>query len=131
MASSASQVRTVTPIDVLGNRHLEVIVITWTAHTDGTFTSYAIGNVYGTLERMVTNPGSTAPQANYDITITDADGFDVLGGTGANRHETNTEEAAIAFGTYFQRTVAGPLTLNISGNNVNGATGTVSLYVKR
>jgi hypothetical protein len=41
---------------------------------------------------MTTDPGSTAPSANYDVTLVDDDtGYDLLGGAGANRHASTTE----------------------------------------
>ena len=132
MAGSATVTRQQTPLGVLSPDYLEVITVAWTADSaDGSVPDTALGSVEGTLERIVTDPGSTAPTANYDITVEDADGIDVLGGAGANRHTTNTEEAAIALGTYFQRTVAGALTFRLANNAVNSATGTFRLYVKR
>lgn len=109
-----------------------VVILDVTAHTDGTVTSVDLTTrLSGRLVALETNPGSTAPQANYDITITDVDGLDVLQGVGANRHTSNTEMAAIVFsGTSVHPPVASSdvLTLNVSGNNVNGATTRIKLY---
>lgn len=132
MAGAVTVTRTQTHLDVEGRRYLEAITVAWTADaSDGSVPDTVIHNVRGTLERLVTQPGSTAPTDNYDVTLTDADGFDVLGGAGADRDTANTEEAAIALGTYFQRTVAGDLTFSLANNSVNSATGTATLYVKR
>lgn len=46
----------------------------------------------GQLVEVVTNPGATAPEDNYDLTLTDKDGLDVLGGGGANRDTATTEQ---------------------------------------
>lgn len=47
----------------------------------------------GELIRVITDPdgGGTAPDLNYDVTLTDADGHDLLFGAGADRHNVNTE----------------------------------------
>lgn len=111
-----------------------VITVTWTAHTDGTVTSEAIDvQPEGYVFMVVTNPGATAPTTLYDITLTDSDGVDIMGGTLANRSATLSEQAvpAVSAGLYGPRYVAGDLTLNISGNAVNAATGTVVIYVAR
>ena len=103
-----------------------VIVYSWTAHTDGTFTSSLCTNprrVDGWVTHVQTDPGGTAPQALYDITLTDSRSEDIAAGQLANRSATATETVEIG-----GRPVYGPLTLNISGNNVNGATGQVIIY---
>lgn len=51
----------------------------------------------GALQRLVTVPdASSAPAANYDITVSDQDSTDALMGGGANRHSANTEQVAAA-----------------------------------
>ena len=109
------------------------VIMSW---TDGdlslpaTATTMPI-NAYVT--RVETNPG-TAPTDNYDITLTNANGVDVMGGTLANR-DSSTSEAArpydSASGTYGDVYVAGTLTLYLSGNSEVGATGTVTIYCER
>mgnify|MGYP006908431348 FL=1 len=76
------------------------ILIDWTSDdTTGAVTA-TTKKIVGQLLKVVTDPGSAAPTANYDIAITDEEGVDVLsglGGTGgtdpslANRHTSNTE----------------------------------------
>jgi len=85
----------------------------------------------GKLFALETNPGTVAPQSNYDITIEDEHGHDVLEGVAANRHATNTEKAAIVFsGTSIHPVVteSDTLTLKIGGNNVNSAETVITLY---
>lgn len=116
-----------------GRPVLEIITLDATADSaDGSFPATAIsgGKVYGILQRLVTNPGATAPTDNWDVTITDEDAFDVLGGAGANRDTTTTEEAEIKM-TTFQRVVANTLSVAITGNSVNSATIRLQLYVLR
>lgn len=75
------------------------------------------------LYKLVTNPGTTAPTDNWDFTITDADGLDVLGGSGADRHTTTSTMLAPKLNstTYFAQPALGPWTLNITGNTTNSA----------
>lgn len=47
--------------------------------------------ITGKIIQVVTNPGATAPSDDYDITMTDSDGIDVLQGKGANRDTVNSE----------------------------------------
>ena len=76
--------------------------------------------------------GSTAPTDNYDITIEDSDGVDVLGGAGANRDAANTERVMPLYGTTpHPCPINGALTVKIAGNIVNAATGKIKLYFVR
>ena len=63
----------------------------WTSTTTGNVVYTMTDYVAGTVDRFVTNPGATAPTANYDITLLDEDSLDILAGLGANRHTSNTE----------------------------------------
>lgn len=113
-------------------REIEIIRVAWTGDaSDGTVPDTSLGVVAGQLERITTNPGSTAPTANYDITVEDEDGLDMLGGAGANRHTSNSEEAALPLGTYFLRTVADTLTFKLAGQSVASATGVFKLYIRK
>lgn len=68
--------------------------ITWTADdADGSVpAAITASDVYGFVELVITNPGAVAPTANYDIVITDEEGCDVLGGEGADRSATVSEQ---------------------------------------
>ena len=74
---------------------------------------------------VTTNPGTTAPTANYDITLTDTDGVDIMAGDLADRSATVSEQEDAAYGS---RYVEGILTLTITNNSVNSAVGTVNVY---
>ena len=52
----------------------------------------------GECLRLVTIPAAAAaaPTDNYDVTILDEDGYDVLGGGGMDRDTANTEQKAAA-----------------------------------
>jgi hypothetical protein len=102
------------------------IVWSWTSTSGGAADLITTLPYAGQVTACVTIPagGGSAPTDNYDITITDAYGYDVLQGTGANRDTANTETAvptatSIAFGT---------LTLNVT-NAGDTKGGTVILYV--
>lgn len=88
----------------------------------------AIQGMY--FEKMITDPdGDTAPTANYDITVDDENGIDLLAGAGADRSATASEDAYPA--SPISQAVTGTLTLTISNNAVNSAEGVVKLYFSR
>ena len=115
-----------------------VVEISWTAHTDGTYDNYSIpSNVLTALRGKycflaVTDPGTTAPTDNYDVALLDAYSCDVLGGALDNRDATASEQAVPIIGsTTGPRPIAGALTLTISNNSVNAATGKVAFFFSR
>lgn len=107
--------------------------ISWTAAADGSVADTVVDELYMkgygfSLHSVVTDPGSPAPQDNYDITIEDADGIDILGGAGANRDTANTERALPLYGSVAAPApLDGALTVKISGNNIPGAKGKIVL----
>jgi len=112
-----------------------IVTLSWVADaSDGTVPSTALQTkISGKLLALETNPGATAPTANYDIAITDADGLDVLQAVGANRHTSTTEKVAVVYsGTAIHPPVAksDTLTLALTGNSVNSALGTIKLYIE-
>lgn len=94
---------------------------------------------WGWIEKVVTLPDSTsAPTANYDITLEDANGFDILGGACEDRASATdelvlpTDSNGVPMPTSIY-TGAGPedtLTLTIE-NAGNTKAGTVYIYVTR
>lgn len=88
----------------------------------GATTNYYSGKILG----LATDPGATAPTDNYDITITDKNGLDVLIGAGANRDTADTEYVAEAS---LGSVVASQLTINVS-NAGNAKLGTAYLYIR-
>ncbi len=107
--------------------HIHKIKWTWTSTAGGAADLITAGTYAGRVVALVTIPAAagSAPTDNYDITITDAEGFDVMQAAGANRDTANTEQAvptaeSVAFG---------PLTLNIA--NAGSAKGGVAiLYIQ-
>lgn len=99
--------------------------------SDGSFPATALPKFSGQLLALKTNPGATAPQANYDIALDDQDGIDALQGVGANRHTSNSEDVAIIrSGTEIHPPVAlgDTLTLKLTNNDVNSAISVVTIY---
>tara|TARA_Y100000310_G_scaffold119408_1_gene118146 strand:- start:447 stop:842 length:396 start_codon:yes stop_codon:yes gene_type:complete len=109
-----------------------VVTLTCTADaSDGSYPETDLTTkISGSIIALETNPGATAPTANYDIVLDDADGVDVLGAAGANRHTSTSEKVAVAFGTYFGSPVGvdDVLTLKITNNSENSAVTVVKVY---
>jgi len=88
----------------------------------------------GKILQIQTSPDSTkAPDANYDLTITDSDSVDQLLGSGANRH-TSTTEIIISGGTGTKTNPLGvaintKLALNVASGGTSGS-GIVYLYIR-
>ena len=100
------------------------ITYTCTADASGaTFIATATTRpLYGYVYEVVTNPGSPSPTALYDITLTDSDGVDIMGGQLLNRSATVSESAVPKNdGVRCDRKVNSVLTINITNNSVNSA----------
>jgi hypothetical protein len=115
----------------LGN--IRKLVFTCTADaSDGSFDDVTVATIFeGRLLDLETNPGATAPTDNYDITIEDDGGHDVLEGVGGNRHTTTTQKVPVVYnGTGTHPTVddSDTLTLKIANNSVNSAITVITLY---
>jgi hypothetical protein len=78
-------------VNAVGNGSIRTYVFSWTSTAGGAAASDPIPNINGFVVALETNPGATAPTDNYDITVTNEDGFDVLLGVGANRDLTDSE----------------------------------------
>ena len=106
------------------------IKFAWTSGT-GAESGTASGettNLYdGKIVVLTTVPGAVAvPTLNYDITITDEDGVDVLAGGGANRSDTAIENVTYAsLGAVSKET----LTINIAAAG-SAKTGVAYLYIR-
>lgn len=97
---------------------------TWTSATGGTASGTTSLAYTGKVYRVVTDPdGTAAPSDNYDITITDDDGVDVLDGNGANRDTATTEAIAPA-----AVLVGSKLTLSVT-NAGDEKAGVVYVYI--
>jgi len=112
-----------------------VIEFQWVADGDGNFTATVTKQpVEGYAVKAITNPGATAPADNYDITITDEDGVDVMGGALADRDTTTSEEVVPKFSAqnvYGAKRVHGFLTVTITNITNADANGTIKLFIER
>jgi len=76
------------------------------------------------LAHFITDPGSPAPTDNYDLTLLDTYGVDILGGEGANRDTINSEQGVPALNSsvYGDRIVDFELTFTIvdAGDSAQG-----------
>jgi hypothetical protein len=119
-----------------GCEKLFVLEIDWQAAGDGSFTEQVVEDrIDGRIICVDTNPGATAPQANYNISLKNDDGIDVFEGYLDNRHTSNSERAYILVGVTekvpFFPPVWGCLTLDILNNNVADALGRIRIYFLR
>lgn len=121
MAGSSVTVTHQEPAPAVG-----VIVATCVADdTDGSFPDTVLPAIDGQILSIITDPGTPAPTTLYDVTAVDADGFDRLGGAGANRAAATTERAAVT-GAFVGRREA--LTLTLANNSVNSAQLVVTIH---
>lgn len=110
----------------------ETVSVAWTADAAAATVPNTTMVMRGFLVKAVTNPGSTAPTDNYDITLGDPSdsALDTLAGSLANRDTTNTEQALpVVSGAVVPVYLNGTYTFGLSGNAVNSATGTVVFYL--
>lgn len=87
---------------------IQRVKFAWVSAADGTASGTTASKFNGLVYECVTDPSATAPTDNYDITITDDDGIDVLHGLGANRDTATTEylEASDGLGIVHNSTLA-------------------------
>ena len=84
------------------------------------------------LVLALTDPGAVAPTADYDIVLNDDFGIDVMGGELADRSSSSSEQAVPKVGSVFgSRLIDGGLSMVLTGNSVNSATGEVVFYFVR
>ncbi len=106
------------------------ITMAWTSSADtgavsGTSTTNAFS---GEVIRLVTVPATAgdAPDDNYNVTVLDEDGTDVLMGAGAARDTANTEQV---LGSSLGCVANDKLELRVSAAG-NSNKGTVYLYIR-
>ena len=82
----------------------------------------------GKVELLTTVPdGSSAPAANYDITVKDKSSVDILAGAGANRHSANTEQVVAAS---LGAVANSKLTFAVASAGSSSGAGTIYLYIR-
>lgn len=115
---------------------VSILTVSWVAGTGaeiGTVPATALPTFQGWVFQFITDPGTTAPTANYDITLPDVDGLDVSGAQLMDRSATVTQRAMplVATSTYKSWWVDTALTFTLTNNSVSAATGTLKIYVRR
>jgi len=120
-----------------GHTRYQIITIDWVGDSsDGSVPTKSIP-LYGWVQKAVTNPGSPAPSANYDIAFTDPEdsALDIFANALQNRHTTTTEQVypliAGSPGTVSSVKVftAGSYLFTLTGNSVASAAGRLVLYL--
>ncbi len=124
---------------ITANKNLMILTFTCLgSDNDGDFPAIATtaaitADIVGWyIYEVRTYPGTKAPQDQWDITITDSDGFDLMGTALTNRAQT--AERALpkwATGVYADVPIYGTLTLNITGTNVTVSTPIIKLFLKK
>ncbi len=113
------------------------ITLEWTAASDGSFDGFLTQPLRGMLLRVVFVPGSGGdqPDDNYDLTLEDESGLDVLRAQGVNLDEATTTHVCpgvrMTEGTYTSLIpvmIDGTLELHGSGCGDSNK-GTVVLYI--
>lgn len=114
--------------------------IEWTADAaDGSVPNTALiepdgggSNINAFVVLAVTDPGTPAPTASYDVTLEDAAGVDIMGGALTDRSATLSEQAMpLISGSPVPRLVKGPLTFKLANNSVNSAQGVCYVYFQQ
>ena len=104
-------------------------VITWPFTTDVSGdASEETEKLNGKIKRIVTNPDNTdTPSANWDLTITDEDGVDILEGEGANRDSAGVGTSE-GLTLTVSELIASKLTFTVA-NGGNAKKGVVKVYL--
>ena len=104
----------------------------WLSDASGDVDVDAIPMIQGEIQSVHYFPdaGGTQPSDNYDLTMTDSYGVDILTGTGANLSQTTDTYAVPALSTYFKVVIeAGSYDLVIA-NAGNAKCGIVEVIVR-
>jgi hypothetical protein len=109
---------------------LRVIEMSVTTASNGSLTATETNwDIDGILFMVETDPGTTSPTDEYDLTLTNEQNHDVMGGGLADRSETSTQWVFPQVSSSNACVpVEGKLTLNLSNNSVNSATFVVRIY---
>ena len=120
---------------------IRIVILEWTADaSDGSVPDYDTSTISTlksfmsswNLYMILTDPGTPAPTSDYDITITDQYGVEVTGTQLGDRSATAGEQAIVKLNDsiWGGRTLddAG-VTIAISGNSENSATGKIILFL--
>lgn len=129
MAGSSTSY-TVTKKPYLYGSLLTEIILDWVSDdSTGSVIGKTTEKFTGQILQLITDPGSSAPTDNYDITVTDYRGADVLVLGGADRDTAITEiKTSAGLGVPFGYVVNSTLTFSI-GNAGNSKNGRIYLHI--
>ncbi len=121
ITATASQVGALTRYD-----------IDWLSDASGDVSGNTFSVKTGELVEVRFTPdgGGTQPTDAYDLTITDADGTDILAGTGANLSNAAASAVVPVISTYFRRHLAAGLLTPVIANAGNAKGGNIVLLVR-
>lgn len=116
------------------------VIADWTSDDTTGAVSGASPKVSGRLIKATTDPGTAAPTANYDITLTDDEGVNVLTACDddlTDRHTSTSEEvyflvkdhAGTPLAQSLHPVVCSPLTIAVA-NAGNSKTGQIILFIE-
>jgi len=117
MKPSAGTVRTYSDTP-RGHGGMRVFQVAYTTHASaGTFTCDTPIDITGWIHEVETDPAPSTPQPddNYNITLKNSNGRDVMGGALASRDETNTEMVKPIVNSIWQKAWnEGPLSIAVT-----------------
>ena len=117
------------------SRTVQNVSMLWVSSAAGAVSGIASPQISGEILRAVFSPGAAGlqPTDQYDVTLLDGDGFDVLAGKGANRSNVNKEQVTPLTGdgvTTNQRiAVDGTLELQVAAAG-DAKSGTMTIYFR-
>ena len=80
----------------VGSSRVRLLQVSYTTDSGaGTFTCTTDNDVTGWILHVETDPGATAPDDNYSITLKNDNGRDIAGGNLSNRDTANAEDVVI------------------------------------
>ena len=112
---------------------IQVLVMEWTTDSSGDLTATDTGYaIEGFLMLVETDPsGTAAPTADYDITLKDANGLDVMGGALSDRSATATEATMpLLNGNYTMLPIPSTLSMDVTSAG-NSKSGVIRIYFVR
>jgi hypothetical protein len=113
-------------------KRVEVVTTAFVADSaDGSVPTLSIP-LAGFVLKVITNPGSTAPTSNYDISVTDPEdsALDALATLLNNRHTSTSEQVyPLISGAACPIFLAGTYGIAVANNSVNSATGRIIFYL--
>jgi hypothetical protein len=128
-----SAVGTVVVTSEVGSGNLSVFTLAWTSSAAGAVSGNAV-TVSGLLwqVKFVPNTGATQPTDNYDVTLTDQDGADMLtvSGVAEGSNLSNALPKVIRYTSPPVLKSGGTLDLVVA-NAGNAKTGTVYLWIQQ